>query len=113
LGCLRPRPPASAEARPARASSARPQLEPSTDFDFCRDLRKKLDLIYNQLFRLTDCAREILDSANVAIAGSSLQLADLELNFREEAEEFWKMALLGIVADHDMPDDQFSTAHDA
>lgn len=53
------------------------------------------NVIYNHLFRLVDDAREIVEAANVAIAGHSLDLKRLEEDFVDEASEFWERALLG------------------
>ncbi|MBB2969814.1 hypothetical protein [Mesorhizobium sp. RMAD-H1] len=73
------------------------RLKIARDNHFAHSLMsdRELNLIYHQLFRLTDCARDILDAANIAIAGTSLELTDKEEIFRERAEDFWKQALLG------------------
>lgn len=55
----------------------------------------ELNVIYNHLFRLIDDAREIVQAANVAIAGHSVDLHRLEDDFTDEAREFWERALLG------------------
>ena len=56
-------------------------------------------VIYNHLFRLVDDAREIVEAANVAIAGHALDLMRIEQDATEEAHEFWRRALLlGSVA---------------
>ncbi|MEO5756729.1 MAG: hypothetical protein ABIQ51_07715 [Mesorhizobium sp.] len=73
------------------------QLKVARDHHFAHSLMtgREPNLIYNQLFRLTDCARNILDAASVAITGSSFELVEREEDFREQAEAFWNKALLG------------------
>lgn len=51
--------------------------------------------IYNHLFRLTDCARDFVEDAKLAVSGDNLSLKDRERFFTDCAQEFWRMALLG------------------
>lgn len=73
------------------------RLKDAHDNHFAHSLMKdkKIELIYNHLYRLTDCARDILEHASVAIAGHNLSLVKFEEHYREEADEFWNKALLG------------------
>ncbi len=73
------------------------RLKVARDNHFAHSLMrdKKLNLTYGQLFRLTVCARDVLENASIAITGKSLELTDLQEHCREEAEEFWNRALLG------------------
>lgn len=91
----------SATFRGKFGQSGLKHLKIARDHHFAHSLmsNKKLKLIYNQLFRLADCAKDILDHASIAITGKALQPADLEQHFREEADEFWTHALLGKVAE--------------
>lgn len=57
--------------------------------------------IYNQLFRLTDCARDFVEDASLAISGENSLLKDHEELFKEEAMKFWRIALLGEKDDDD------------
>lgn len=72
-------------------------LKDARDNHFAHSLMsdKKIKLIYNHLYRLTNCARDVLEHASVAITGGNLSLADFAEHYREEADEFWSMALLG------------------
>ncbi len=90
----------SATFRGKFGQSGLEHLKIARDHYFAHSLmsNRKLKLIYNQLFRLTDCASDILDHASIAIMGKALEPADLEKHFREEAEGFWNQALLGKVA---------------
>lgn len=51
--------------------------------------------IYNQLFRLTDCARNFVESARLAVRGDNSSLDERERIFADNARAFWTMALLG------------------
>ena len=51
--------------------------------------------IYNQLFRLTDCARDFVEDARLAVSGDNSSLEEHENIFADHAREFWRMALLG------------------
>ncbi|RJG43724.1 hypothetical protein [Mesorhizobium sp. DCY119] len=59
--------------------------------------------IYNQLFRLTDCARDFVGDARLAVSGTNSSLEDQERIFTERAKKFWRMALLGERDDDDAP----------
>ncbi|TAU48160.1 hypothetical protein ELI44_09090 [Rhizobium ruizarguesonis] len=61
------------------------------------------DIQYRHLFRLVDDARDIVEAASIAIVGHDLSLDRLEMDAREEAEEFWERALLGTSREGDMP----------
>lgn len=54
-------------------------------------------VMYNHLFRLVDDARDIVEVANVAIAGYGPDLKRIEQDASDEAEEFWERALLGAI----------------
>lgn len=51
--------------------------------------------IYNQLFRLTDCAKAFVEDARIAVSGNNSSLDEQERIFLDQANEFWRMALLG------------------
>ena len=51
--------------------------------------------IYNQLFRLTDCARDFVQDARLAIEGKANDLKEQERILAADARRFWRMALLG------------------
>ncbi|MBX5212337.1 hypothetical protein [Rhizobium sp. NZLR11] len=51
--------------------------------------------IYNQLFRLTDCAKAFVEDARIAVSGDNSSLDEQEQIFLDHANEFWRMALLG------------------
>lgn len=51
--------------------------------------------IYNQLFRLTDCARDFVEDARLAVSGDNSSLKEREEIFSKHAQMFWQMALLG------------------
>ncbi len=93
----------SATFRGKLGKSGLKRLKTARDHHFAHSLmsNKKLDLIYNHLFRLVDCARECLDPASIAITGTALELSKLEEDFKEEAVEFWNRALLGAAQSHD------------
>lgn len=57
--------------------------------------------IYHQLFRLTDCARDFIEAARLAVSGTSSSLEKQESLFIKNADEFWRMALLGERLDDD------------
>jgi hypothetical protein len=50
---------------------------------------------YNQLFRLTDCARDFVEDARLAASGDNSSLEEKERIFLDHARDFWRMALLG------------------
>jgi hypothetical protein len=50
--------------------------------------------IYNQLFRLTDCARDFVEEARLAASGDPSNLKEQEEIFTEQANQFWRMAFL-------------------
>jgi hypothetical protein len=51
--------------------------------------------IYNQLFRLTDCARDFVEDARLAVGGDNSSLKEKEEIYARHAMKFWRMALLG------------------
>ncbi|MBY3063319.1 hypothetical protein HFO74_07675 [Rhizobium laguerreae] len=51
--------------------------------------------IYNQLFRLTDCAKAFVENARIAVSGDNSSLDEQERIFLDQANDFWRMALLG------------------
>lgn len=57
--------------------------------------------IYFQLFRLTDCARDFVEDARLALSGDNSSLKEQEEIFADEARDFWRMALIGEGADSD------------
>ncbi|MGE7473263.1 hypothetical protein ACQKLX_27800 [Bosea sp. NPDC003192] len=48
---------------------------------------------YNQLFRLVDCARDVLAGALFAIDGENAALVEIEALNRKYSKEFWQYAL--------------------
>ena len=60
--------------------------------------------MYNQLFRLTDCARDFVEHARLAVTGDNSSLAEFEEIYEGHAEAFWRKALLGkdTFADDDL-----------
>ncbi|CAN7455093.1 hypothetical protein [Mesorhizobium caraganae] len=51
--------------------------------------------IYSQLFRLTDCARDFVEDARLAVSGTNSSLDGQERLFAADAKRFWRLALLG------------------
>jgi hypothetical protein len=47
---------------------------------------------YKELFTLMDVARDATEGAKLAIDGQSMGLKDSEKTYREEADDFWRMA---------------------
>ena len=90
----------SATFRGKFGQSGLKRLKIARDHHFAHSLmsNEKLDVIYNQGFRLADCACNIMDSASIAITGKALEFDQVKQHFREEAKEFWNRALLGKVA---------------
>ncbi|WFS02400.1 hypothetical protein [Rhizobium tumorigenes] len=63
---------------------------------------------YNQLFRLTDCARNFVEDARLAVSGHNSSLEEKERIFLEEAQDFWRMALLGERSEDETPDWEYA-----
>lgn len=53
----------------------------------------KSNPIYNDLFQMTDCAREFVAAAKLALEGVNVSLADHEVVYRNVAKIFWEKAL--------------------
>ncbi len=72
-------------------------LKAFRDIFMAHSLMKKSDArpMYNNLFRLTDSARDFVQDARLAVTGDNLSLEDLERIYLNNAAEFWRMALLG------------------
>ena len=51
--------------------------------------------LYHHLFYLTDCARDFVEHARLAIEGKDEDLRKHEAIFVDDARRFWRMALLG------------------
>lgn len=51
--------------------------------------------IYHHLYRLTDCARDFVQDARLALEGKGDDLQEHERIFTDDARRFWRMALLG------------------
>ncbi|UVK53414.1 hypothetical protein DBIPINDM_006906 [Mesorhizobium sp. AR02] len=87
-------------------------LKASRDNFMAHSLMTDIDarLIYNQLFRLTDCARDFVEAARLAVSGDNSSLGEQEELFKNEARRFWRMALLADRGDDEtLP--EWASAH--
>lgn len=61
------------------------------------------DVVYNHLYRLSRCAAEFVDQAQLAIEGKSPVMDQRKANFRNEADEFWAFAIAEPPDDDNSP----------
>ncbi|NKL87327.1 hypothetical protein [Rhizobium leguminosarum] len=72
-------------------------LKAFRDTFMAHSLMKEVDTrpIYNHLFRLTDCSCDFVEDARLAVSGEASSLKERERILAKQAEQFWRMALLG------------------
>jgi hypothetical protein len=66
--------------------------------------------IYNHLYRLTECARDFVQDARLAVEGRDDDLKKHERIFADDARRFWRMALLGERDESDALHQQLKTS---